>query len=117
MSCFLITITVVSLIQSCNQRLPISDNGGSSREIVRVLGGPAIGDIRSRLIRLASERTEEQKAIKNLLDHRLPFDDRRKAKEEMLSIVDGSHSLWYPNGKLEPFRAGDRCLLYRSIEV
>jgi len=33
--------------------LPISDDGGSTMEIVRVLGGPAIGDIRSRLIRLA----------------------------------------------------------------
>lgn len=31
----------------------IEDDGGSTMEIVRVLGGPAIGDIRSRLIRLA----------------------------------------------------------------
>ena len=30
---------------SCvNHILPVSDNGGSSREIIRVLGGPAIGD-------------------------------------------------------------------------
>ena len=77
--------------------------GGSSREIVRVLGGPAIGDIRSRLIRLASERTDEQKAIKALLDYRLPFDDRDLAKQEMLSIVDGSHRLWYPTGRQGPF--------------
>lgn len=27
--------------------IPISDNGGSSSEISRVLGGPGIGDIRS----------------------------------------------------------------------
>eukprot|EP00968_Pinguiococcus_pyrenoidosus_P017048 scaffold1659_cov255-Pinguiococcus_pyrenoidosus.AAC.47 len=33
--------------------LPVSDDGGSSAEIKRVLGGPAIGDIRSRLLRLA----------------------------------------------------------------
>lgn len=30
----------------------VSDDGGSSSEILRVLGGPSIGDIRSRLIRL-----------------------------------------------------------------
>ena len=50
-----------SLTPKINHILPVSDNGGSSREIVRVLGGPAIGDIRSRLIRLASETTEEQR--------------------------------------------------------
>ncbi len=32
--------------------MPISDNGGSSSEIIRVLGGPSIGDLRSRLVRL-----------------------------------------------------------------
>ncbi len=29
--------------------IPISDNGGSSSEILRVFGGPGIGDVRSRL--------------------------------------------------------------------
>ena len=28
--------------------IPISDNGGSSSEIIRVIGGPGIGDIRSK---------------------------------------------------------------------
>lgn len=77
-----------------NHILPISDNGGSSREIVRMLGGPAIGDIRSRLIRLASEKTREQRAIKTLLNYRLSTSDRKIAKEEMLSIVDGTHPIW-----------------------
>lgn len=27
--------------------IPISDNGGSSSEIIRVFGGPGIGDVRS----------------------------------------------------------------------
>ena len=27
--------------------IPISDNGGSSSEVIRVLGGPGIGDVRS----------------------------------------------------------------------
>jgi len=38
--------------------IPISDNGGSSSELIRVFGGPGIGDVRSmpgfHLIPLAS---------------------------------------------------------------
>jgi hypothetical protein len=29
--------------------IPISDNGGSSSELIRIFGGPGIGDVRSRL--------------------------------------------------------------------
>lgn len=29
--------------------IPISDNGGSSSELIRVFGGPGIGDVRSEL--------------------------------------------------------------------
>lgn len=29
--------------------IPISDNGGSSSELIRVFGGPGIGDLRSEL--------------------------------------------------------------------
>jgi len=39
--------------------LPVSDDGGSTAEIVRVLGGPAVGDIRSRCLRLADDRDAE----------------------------------------------------------
>lgn len=28
--------------------IPVSDNGGSSSEIIRVIGGPGIGDVRSK---------------------------------------------------------------------
>lgn len=28
--------------------IPISDNGGSSSELIRIFGGPGIGDVRSR---------------------------------------------------------------------
>ena len=42
--------------------LPVSDDGGSTAEIVRVLGGPAVGDIRSRCLRLADESDEEVRA-------------------------------------------------------
>ena len=30
--------------------IPISDNGGSSSELIRVFGGPGIGDVRSEFI-------------------------------------------------------------------
>lgn len=30
-----------------NYIIPISDNGGSSSELIRVFGGPGIGDVRS----------------------------------------------------------------------
>lgn len=30
--------------------IPISDNGGSSSELIRVFGGPGIGDVRSMTI-------------------------------------------------------------------
>ena len=39
--------------------LPVSDDGGSTAEIVRVLGGPAVGDIRSRCLRLADDTDAE----------------------------------------------------------
>ena len=39
--------------------LPVSDDGGSTAEIVRVLGGPAVGDIRSRCLRLADASNVE----------------------------------------------------------
>ena len=39
--------------------LPVSDDGGSTAEIVRVLGGPAVGDIRSRCLRLADDSNQE----------------------------------------------------------
>ena len=51
--------------------LPVTDDGGSTAEIVRVLGGPAVGDIRSRLLRLAPGTTREARAVRRLLGHRL----------------------------------------------
>ncbi|SSD58546.1 uncharacterized protein SCODWIG_00307 [Saccharomycodes ludwigii] len=71
--------------------LPVSDNGGSTSEILRVIGGPAIGDIRSRIIRLIDETKEP--FLVNFLSYRLPTDSTT-AKLEWNSIVDGTHELW-----------------------
>lgn len=68
--------------------LPISDNGGSTSEILRVLGGPAIGDIRSRIVRLIEEET-----LVKIFSYRLP-NDYSKAKLEWNDIVEGIHPIW-----------------------
>ncbi|CAK9441987.1 uncharacterized protein LODBEIA_P57980 [Lodderomyces beijingensis] len=72
--------------------LPISDNGGSTSEIIRVIGGPAIGDIRSRLTRLIPPH---QRDLRDLLSFRLSLDPV-VAKSQWNSIVEGTHELWTP---------------------
>eukprot|EP00899_Mesostigma_viride_P014199 jgi/Mesvir1/22780/Mv14170-RA.1 len=74
--------------------LPVSDDGGSTAEIVRVLGGPAVGDIRSRCLRLTETGTAEALAVKKLLGHRLHPTDELSAKREWQGIVEGEHALW-----------------------
>eukprot|EP00210_Caulerpa_lentillifera_P000312 g305.t1 len=74
--------------------LPVSDDGGSTAEIVRVIGGPAIGDIRSRCLRLADQSDEESRAVRRLLGHRLQSSDQDEAKREWLEIIEGRHVLW-----------------------
>ncbi|KAI8391456.1 uncharacterized protein BYT42DRAFT_490361 [Radiomyces spectabilis] len=79
--------------------LGIADNGGSTSEILRVLGGPSIGDLRSRLTKLMDimddTQTPERRAIKELLSHRLPANAPEQAvKDEWASIVEGRHRLW-----------------------
>ncbi|KAI8142575.1 hypothetical protein BJV82DRAFT_579619 [Fennellomyces sp. T-0311] len=80
--------------------LGVSDNGGSSSELLRVLGGPSIGDLRSRLTRLIdiahSERSSPERiAMRDLLSYRLPADaSEQQVKDEWVSIVEGRHELW-----------------------
>ncbi|KAJ4703631.1 Maternal effect embryo arrest 18 [Melia azedarach] len=88
--------------------LPVSDDGGSTAEIVRVLGGPAVGDIRSRCLRLSDESTAEALAVRKLLGHRLPLDPQQ-AKSEWYDIVEGGHSLW--KGVSKPYRETIRAFL------
>ncbi|CAI0444885.1 unnamed protein product [Linum tenue] len=65
--------------------LPVSDDGGSTAEIVRVLGGPAVGDIRSRCLRLSDQSTVEALSVRSLLGHRLPL-DAHEAKSECFFV-------------------------------
>ncbi|KAI9338809.1 hypothetical protein BDR26DRAFT_838075 [Obelidium mucronatum] len=76
--------------------MPVSDDGGSTSEIVKVVGGPGIGDIRSRLVRLSETKT----AVYKLLSYRLPTGSPASdsgtcpAKMEWLNILEGNHHLW-----------------------
>ncbi|OJJ51009.1 hypothetical protein ASPZODRAFT_127001 [Penicilliopsis zonata CBS 506.65] len=75
--------------------IPISDNGGSSSELIRIFGGPGIGDVRSRLVRLIpdSPPDSERAAIKAIFNHRLAA-DASTAQKEWHAIVDGTSDLW-----------------------
>lgn len=88
------TNELVSLFKSVSTNityiLPILDNGGSTSELIRITGGPAIGDIRSRLTRLIPEN---QEPLRKLLSFRLSANPR-VAKMEWNEIVDGTHQLW-----------------------
>ena len=95
--------------------LPVSDDGGSTAEIARVLGGPAVGDIRSRCLRLAdADAAPEARAVARLLAHRLPSCSpspsssasasaaKRLAREDWRRVVEGTHPLW--RGVSEPYK-------------
>ncbi|KAI0726018.1 UPF0052-domain-containing protein [Fomitopsis betulina] len=89
--------------------LPVSDDGGSSSEIIRVLGGPSIGDIRSRLVRLIppAPPMSSLDRIRNLLAYRLPVErSEREARDEWRDIVEGRSPLWagIPNDRKEMVR-------------
>lgn len=79
-----------AIFSQINYVLPISDNGGSTSEIIRVIGGPAIGDIRSRLTRLIPEH---QDGLRDLLSFRLDSDPKI-ARLQWNEIVEGTHELW-----------------------
>lgn len=89
--------------------LPVSDDGGSTAEIVRVLGGPAVGDIRSRCLRLADDSDEEALAVRRLLAYRLPSSSAADAKQEWYQIVEGEHALW--EGVSDPYKHTIRAFL------
>lgn len=111
--------------------LPVSDDGGSSAEILRCFGGPSIGDISisptlaegawlteagSRLIRLIplpdQPKTKdeiERQAIYDLLAYRFPADaSERVVRDIWLGIVEGRSLLWAGIGedKKECIRGG-----------
>ena len=89
--------------------LPVSDDGGSTAEIVRVLGGPAVGDIRSRCLRLADDSDEEARAVRRLLAYRLSGSCSEEAKRDWYDIIEGNHPLW--SDVSEPYKHTIRAFL------
>ncbi|KAG5517025.1 hypothetical protein RHGRI_037690 [Rhododendron griersonianum] len=95
--------------------LPVSDDGGSTAEIVRVLGGPAVGDIRSRCLRLSDQSTAEALAVRSLLGHRLPL-DAQEAKSECIGIIwTVTVLLVFACLKQNPVL--DKCLTWEAIKI
>ncbi|KAI4173907.1 MAG: hypothetical protein LQ343_002675 [Gyalolechia ehrenbergii] len=72
--------------------IPISDNGGSSSELIRVFGGPGIGDIRSRLVRLIPTSNA---GVLHIFNHRLP-PSPAAASAEFLTLLDLTSPLYRP---------------------
>ncbi|KAG5122367.1 hypothetical protein JHK84_040707 [Glycine max] len=67
--------------------LPVSDDEGSTGEIVSVLGGPAVRDICSKCLRLFDQSTIEAFTVRNLAGHRLPLDPLQAKSECCSNIV------------------------------
>lgn len=74
--------------------VPISDDGGSSREICRVFGGPSIGDLRSTLTRLSDVSSDETLAVRKLLEYRLSCKCPERAMEEWYQLLEDRHPLY-----------------------
>lgn len=84
--------------------LPISDNGGSTSEVLQFFGGPAIGDLRSRLVRLIKPGP-----LRRLLELRLSENSTIAANDWAL-IVDGTHEIW---GEIDPYMKS----MYRAFAI
>ncbi|GAA6020646.1 hypothetical protein JCM11491_001132 [Sporobolomyces phaffii] len=105
--------TILSACQESQKTtfiVPVSDDGGSTAEILRVLGGPALGDIRSRLVRLIPPSPAESPlfCIRRLFEYRLPSTGSSyEIKGEWHTIVEGTHRLWkgIPVDRREAIRA------------
>lgn len=131
---------ICSAFANASYVLPVSDDGGSSSEIIRVLGGPSIGkcsqglyypkygliwlgDIRSRLIRLipSAPPSSPLDAIRRFLAYRLPaHSSEREARDEWRDIVEGRSPLWMgvPNDRKETIRGTcHRSLFYFCIHA
>lgn len=97
-ACNFIASAFQSITPSVCYVLGVSDNGGSTSELLRVLGGPSIGDLRSRLTRLINvdgHDSEERVAIKELFSYRLAsVGDDNTIRDDWSMIVEGRHRLW-----------------------
>lgn len=70
------------------------DSGGSSAELRRVFGMPAVGDIRARIMALADRNVPGNAETIELLGYRLPADAEAGAlRRELAALAAGEHPL------------------------
>lgn len=70
------------------------DSGGSSAELRKAFGMPAIGDVRSRLMSLADESVLGQPEVFSLFSYRLPSSQSNdELKVYLKGIIDGKSGL------------------------
>lgn len=70
--------------------LPILDNGGSSSEIIRFFGGPAVGDLRSRISRIIREKDV---VMERFFSFRM-LNKSKEASEQWILICEGKSDIW-----------------------
>ncbi|KAF2305301.1 hypothetical protein GH714_003567 [Hevea brasiliensis] len=67
---------------------------------------PAVGDFRSRCLRLSDQSTAEALAVRRLLGHRLPL-NASQAKSEWMAVIRGQNEISHPtNGTMPPVNKG-----------
>ncbi len=69
------------------------DSGGSSGELRRVFGGPALGDLRARLLALADPELPQLRELTALLEHRLTSGSVCAARIELERLSAEDHPL------------------------
>lgn len=73
----------------------LSPDGGSTSEIRRVFGGPAIGDIRSRLSRVETPNASpSSNGLRALLRLRLDEESATQALVEWQALLADNHHIW-----------------------
>jgi len=84
---------VMEAFERTTHVMPVSDDGGSSAEIRRVYGGPAIGDIRARLVKAARAGVlrGKEKGVCDLMSLRLDPTDEVGARREWEELLTGKH--------------------------
>src|SRR5262245_50002106 len=69
------------------------DSGGSSAQLRRAFGMPAIGDLRNRIVALADESVRGNPQIYRLFCYRLPAATPAALRSELEALVSGEHPL------------------------
>ena len=67
--------------------VPVTDDGGSSLQIVQTFGGPAVGDIRNVALRIAVAQHSCSPELTDFMYHRLTLSSNAAAEKELWDCV------------------------------